>query len=77
MGQMADSRKNYGRISKYLGFHIWNILRLITFFGENSAFLKQLKEFAKFFVFIEAPQHTHFSLLTCAVAGCGHHQAMT
>jgi hypothetical protein len=25
-GQRADRRKNYGRISKYFGFHIWNIL---------------------------------------------------
>jgi hypothetical protein len=26
---------------------------------------------------LEAQQQTHFSLLTCAVAGCVHHQAMT
>ncbi len=44
--------QNYERITKYFGFHIWNILWLIAFFGENSPFLKKLKEFANFFVFI-------------------------
>jgi len=32
--------QNYGRITKYFGFHIWNILSLFAFFGENSPFLK-------------------------------------
>jgi hypothetical protein len=53
-------------------------LSLFAFFGENSPFLKKLKEFTPSFVcLLEAQQHTHFSLLTCAVAGCVHHQAMT
>jgi len=44
--------KNYGRITKYFGFHIWNILSLFCIFGENSPFLKRLKEFPNFCVFI-------------------------
>jgi hypothetical protein len=50
-----------------------------VFFGENSPFLKKLKEFTNLILvcLLEAQQQTHFSLLTCAVAGCVHHQAMT
>jgi hypothetical protein len=69
--------QNYGRITKYFGFHIWNILSLFLFFGENSPFLKKLKEFTNFCVFIGSTTADTLSLLTCAVAGCVHHQAMT
>ncbi len=44
--------KKYGRITKYFGPHIWNILSFTAFFGENSPFLKKLKEFTNFCVFI-------------------------
>jgi hypothetical protein len=39
--------------------------------------LKKLKEFANFFVFIGNTTADTFSLLTFAIVGCVHHQAMT
>jgi len=56
---------------------LFSFLGLFVFFGENSPFLKKLKEFTNFVCLLEAQQQAHFSLLTCAVAGCVHHQAMT
>jgi len=49
--------QNYGRITKYFCFHIWNILSIFAFFGENSPFLKKLKEFTNFCVTLAKLPH--------------------
>jgi hypothetical protein len=47
--------QNYGRITKYFCFHIWNILSLSAIFGENSPFLKKNDRIHPIFLsFLEA-----------------------
>ncbi len=68
--------QNYGRITKFFFFIFGIFCHFLHFLEKIHHFWKNWKNSTIFLCLLEAQQQTHFSLLTCAVAGCVQHWAI-